>query len=308
MKKLVFLSLLFIAFTSAKAQQDAMFSQYMFNDLYNTPGFAGSGNKIDATLISRQQWVGFDGAPQTNLFTIQSPIDLFGKKHGVGLTLLQDKLGPDKDFRANLVYAYHLDLWGGDLGLGTNFGIYNKSLNGGDLKGTDTNDSSIPKSEESNMAFDLSLGAYYKNDKLYAGLSVSHILNPKIKQSSGSAITLDRHVFLTGGYEIPLSNPAFELNPSVMIKTDFASYQATVNAKVTYNKKFWGGAGYRYQDAFIFMAGVELANNVRVGYAYDLNISKLKAYNGGSHEIMLNYSFTISTERIPQKYKSVRFL
>lgn len=316
MKKLVFLSFLFILCIEARAQQDPMLSQYMFNNLFVNPGSAGISNKIDANLLMRQQWVGFEGAPKTQLFSIQSPIEFFGKKHGLGLTLIGDNLGFDKNFCAELAYSYHLEIWGGDLGIGSNFGLYNKSLDASGFKANDANDQSIPTSNGSDMSFDLGFGAFYKNDKLYAGLSMSHILQPDLqyeKQDNSqskkiSPFYLKRHYFLTAGYEVQLPNPMLELTPSVMFKSDLASYQATFNARVTYNKRFWGGLGYRWGDAVVVLAGLELVNNVKIGYAYDMNVSKLRTYNSGSHEIMLTYSFTISTERIPQKYKSVRFL
>ncbi|MCF6242189.1 MAG: type IX secretion system membrane protein PorP/SprF, partial [Bacteroidales bacterium] len=98
------------------------------------------------------------------------------------------------------------------------------------------------------------------------------------------------------------------LSPNLLIKSDAASAQITINLTATYNKKFWGGVTYRTMDAIDVMAGIELFNGIRIGYAYGLNFSKLISTNGGSHEVMLGYCFSLGFDKSPQKYKSVRFL
>jgi type IX secretion system PorP/SprF family membrane protein len=142
---------------------------------------------------------------------------------------------------------------------------------------------------------------------LYLGVSATHLTEPKIKYQS-SSLTLKRHYYLTAGYNIVLPNPAFELQPSVLIATDAVTSKLDISSSIVYNKKLWAGVSYRLGVAIVGMAGIQLFNGIRIGYSYDYATSALNKISSGTHELMVSYSFTLSRERIPHKYKSVRFL
>jgi type IX secretion system PorP/SprF family membrane protein len=224
-----------------------------------------------------------------------------------------DKAGFDNDVSLNLSYSYFLNIGQGRLGIGFSAGVLNKTLNpswvipSGDIYVPASNDPLIPENKESFVAFDASLGAFYSTDKYYAGLSVTHINEPVIKFSKGNPY-LSRHYYLVSGYNIVLPNPALELKPSIHAFTDGRIVQLTINSVITYNKKVWGGVSYRAGDAIIAMAGIELYNGLRLGYAYDFSMTDIRKNTSGSHEFMVNYCFEISAGRSPRKYKSVRFL
>lgn len=295
------------------SQQDPLSSQYMFNNLTYNPGVAGTSGMICATAINRQQWVGFKGAPSTTVFNISAPVSPFKIKSGVGLLIESDKVGFDKDINLSFSYSYLIDIGAGKLGLGVNLGMINKSLSptweipSGDLHTPASGDPLIPENKESYVAFDAGLGAFLKSEKYYAGLSVTHLNQPKIKYSKGTPY-ISRHYYATAGYILQLPNPSLELLPSVFAFSDGKAAQVTITSLVRYNKKVWGGVSYRAGDALIGIIGFELYNGLRLGYSYDFTLSDVSKNSSGSHEFMVNYCFDLSLGKSPMKYKSIRFL
>jgi type IX secretion system PorP/SprF family membrane protein len=312
---LVVVALILMLPFPVKAQQDPLFSQYMFNQLAINPGAAGNEDMVNMAALIRQQWVGFEGAPSVTDFTIHAPFNLFGIPSGAGLSIINDKLGFDKNLSFNASYAYRLALGKGFLGMGFTMGIMNRALepewsipDGPDFQ-PPSNDRLIPNNKESEVAFDLGIGAFYRNDKVFAGISTTHLNQPKIKFSTTEGSTfIKRHYYATAGYKIILPNPLFELTPSFFIQSDGSIIHFHVNGMLTYNKKVWGGVSYRPGEALVAMIGTELFNGIKVGYSYDYSTTSIHNYSSGSHEFMIGYSFSISVDRTSEKYKSVRFL
>ncbi|MDR1155888.1 MAG: type IX secretion system membrane protein PorP/SprF [Bacteroidales bacterium] len=295
------------------AQQDPQYSQYMFNQMAVNPGYAGSHDAICLTAVHRQQWVGIDGAPNTSVFTVNTPFKLFGASHGAGVTIMSDQIGFNTNVSAGLDYAFRLPLGPGKLGIGVSGMFLNKALAATwSIPGSDwISDPSIPKEDESVMGFDMGVGVFYRAEKVYLGLSSTHLLGPSMKYDKDEAnAKLTRHYYATAGCLLPLNNPAWEIAPSLMAYSDGTTSQLTTNVNIMYNKKFWGGVGYRMNDAVIVMIGVDLFNGLKVGYAFDYTYSSLHKYfsAGGSHEVMVSYCFNLVKERVVKKYKSVRFL
>jgi type IX secretion system PorP/SprF family membrane protein len=314
MKRLKTALLFLIVFTGMGfGQQDPLSSHYMFNTLTYNPGVSGISGMICATAITRQQWVGFEGAPSVQSFSVSAPVSPFRIQSGVGLFVQRDKTGFDKDISISGDYAYLLDLGSGKLGIGLSAGMINKSIDptwvipSGDNHTPPSGDPLIPEQKESVTAFDMGVGLYYRTEKYYAGVSVTHINEPKLKFSKGTPY-ISRHLYFTGGYTFQLANPAFELIPSVFAFSDLKVLQVAVNTIVRYNKKVWGGVSYRAGDAVVGMVGVELFNGVRIGYAYDYPLSDIRKSTSGSHEFMVNYCFDLSLGKSPMRYKSIRFL
>jgi type IX secretion system PorP/SprF family membrane protein len=314
MKRLKIAFLFFtILVSKGFAQQDPLFSQYMFNFLSFNPASAGITGMICATALNRQQWVGFDGAPVTTVFNVSAPVNLFHVSSGVGLVVESDKTGFDNNISLSGSYSYIMDVGQGRLGLGLNLGMLNMALSpnwqipSGDAHTPVTGDPLIPESKESYVAFDAGIGAFFKTDRYYAGLSVTHINNPEIKFSKGTPY-VSRHYYFTAGYDLQLPAPAFELLPSLFVFSDGKVTQLAVNTLVRYNKKVWGGVSYRAGDALIGIVGIELYNGLRIGYAYDFPLSDIRKSTSGSHEFMVNYCFDLNLGKSPMRYKSIRFL
>jgi len=319
MRKLYFIVIVFFLFTSTQifAQQEAQVSHNMFNNMAINPGYAGMRDAICATAILRQQWVGFTdadgnkGAPQTNLISIDAAIRPL--RGGLGMTIIQDKLGFEKNIGVKFGYNYHLPIGPGRLGLGLQVGFLNKEIDFSKFKPIDATDPLLAsKAKETTMITDISFGAFYQiPQKLYFGLSSSQMLQSDgTLQGSKATLDLKRHYYVVAGYHYPLPmNPTFEIMPSVLVKSDIASTQIDINALVKYNNQFWAGVSYRETDAIVAMVGATF-KDINIGYAYDITTSAIgqNKRSSGSHEVMLGYCFKIKIEKIPQSYRNVRFL
>ena len=310
--KVSFLFVVLISFT-AWSQQDPLSSNYMFSTLTYNPGIAGTSGMVCATALNRQQWIGFKGAPSTTTFNVSAPVSPFRIQSGVGLMVVSDKIGFDSDINISGIYTYLVDVGLGKLGIGVSLGMMNKTLDptwqvpNGDGFTQPDQDPLIPVNKESFVVFDAGLGLYLTTEKYYAGLSARHLNQAKFKFSKGEPY-LSRHYYLTAGYNIQLPNPSLELLPSVFAFSDGRALQASVTTLLRYNKKVWGGVSYRAGDALIGIAGIELYNGIRVGYAYDFPLSDIRKNSSGSHEFMVNYCFDLSLGKSRTKYKSIRFL
>ena len=316
MKKIFsFLYLLIIVKLAAFSQQDPQFTNNMFYKLGVNPGFAGAEGTISGIILNRYQWDGFEGAPKTLIFSADAAINAFGSPGGIGLNVVSDELGFEKNTQINANYAYSKTLGIGKLGIGLSLGLYNKSINGEwkvpeDNLGIYTQPSSdpaIPQGEVSQMALDAGLGLYLSSNQYFIGASVTHINQASIKFSDLASTFLVRHYYFMGGYNIKLSDPLFELQPSFLFKSDLASWQLDLNTNIVFNERFWGGITYRVQDAIALLMGMEMENGLRFGYSFDVVTSALSRYGYGSHEIFVSYSLDLERNR-NQKYKSIRFL
>ena len=303
------------------AQQDPQFSQYMYNQLVINPGYAGSQEAICLTGVHRQQWMGLPGAPTTSVFTVSTPFvfpprrgeDAKVIEHGFGLLIMNDQIGFNQNTSIGASYAYRFSpgFSGGKLGIGISGIYFNKQLDatwrvpgGGDASG----DIAIPEPQERIPAFDMGLGIFYSSPNVYMGISATHLLEPKFYENA--SYKLRRQYYATAGTFLPFQNPAWEFAPSLIAHSDGTIFQLAANANFIYNKKVWGGMGYRLNDAVIVMIGFDIFNGLKIGYAFDYTYTNLQTQftAGGSHEIVLNYCFNLIKERVVKKYKSVRFL
>ncbi|MBN1143726.1 MAG: type IX secretion system membrane protein PorP/SprF [Bacteroidales bacterium] len=319
MRKLIIVFFTLALGSIAFTQQERQVSHYMYDHISVNPGSAGSTDMISTTVLYRQQWVGMDGAPNDLILNLSAPFKLGSTNHGVGLSIWQDKLGFTTDGDISLSYAYQFSVGGGKLGFGISAIAVNRQLDASWYTGAapfhlDPDfDGGIPEESQNEMKLDMGFGLFYQTDELYMGISSSHLLESEFAYSAnasgGSANEkMIRHYYLTAGYNLSLSNPLLEFQPSVFVQTDAATTKIDINATLMYNKKFWGGVSYRVGSAVIGMVGINILNGVRVGYAYDFDTSPLVNVSSGSHEVMIGYSFTVGVEKIPQKYKSIRYL
>ncbi len=328
MKRILLVVICAVGLVEVSAQQDPQFTQNMFNRLATNAGYAGSSGSLCATLLSREQWLGFEGNPRTNVFSADMGFKIRQQyQMGGGLTIIQDAIGPISSLNVKGAISYHHRIQQGVLAGGLEFGLFNQSINGqwrtseGNFDGTE--DVAIPNSEAGATTFDLGFGLYYYTKELYVGVSSTHLNQPQIDEtlSDNSSYTFEqvRHYYVTAGYnyELNLGNTILELQPSVFAKTDAVSTVVDINTNVLYNNLIWAGVSYRVQDAFSFLTGVKLQSIAQVpkdlkplsiGFAYDYNISDLSDHNDGSLEFMLNYCYKFNKPPKLERYKSVRFL
>ncbi len=322
-----FLSVFLFTFLSiaVSAQQDAQFSQNMFNKLAINPAFAGAYNSICASLLGRQQWVKFTnsgGTPQTYLLNFDAPVSLL--HGGVGFNILQDKIGRENTMSVNAAYAFRLPLGPGTFSAGLTLGMLNKQINSSGWVTPDLDpalDPAIPSDNVNKIVFDMGLGVYYNiGTRLFLGVSTTHLPASAVKISGSSAEKdtafnwdTKRHYYIMSGYTYPLGGSViWDLRPSIFVKTDGTSAQVDFNCNIMYNKTFWGGIAYRYKDAVVPTVGFQQASGLRVGIAYDVTTSDLKnGAKGGrtsTFELMLGYCFKRPEKVSIQKKKNVRFL
>ncbi len=310
MKRILLTFAVVLCTLSLKAQQDPQVSQNMFNLISINPAYAGVEKSMVASVLNRQQWVGFDGAPTTTYVNFSMPLSIGNTNHGIGLSIIRDELGMEKNTGVRINYGYEHQLGKGALYIGVNLGVQNNALSGewfvpeGDGFSSPISDLGGASIDDGNTIFDAGAGFFYKNDNFYGGLSVSHITEPSIEYNKSVKMKLARHYYLTAGYTIAVDNK-WEVIPSVFYKTDAVVSQIDINSLVRYNKRLWAGVSYRPEDAVVAMAGVLFNNGIQVGYAYDISTSRIAK---GSHEFFLAYRFNTKLEKKRQKYKSIRFL
>ena len=322
MNKKQFIFFFFLSFSVGEmtAQLDAQFSQYVENQAAINPGSIAGNDMLNLSGVYRQQWAGFKRAPSDMFFSVNMPVSVFDTKHGIGVAFFREDIGLFKTQTVHLQYSYKMKLFDGILGLGLNVGFTNQTFNkdeadltgnGGQLgEGDDYHNISDPfltsATETDDIAFDAGVGCFFSNQLMYAGISVSHLTAPTTDYGGSAILYIPRVFYLTGGYNISLSNAFYVLKPSILMRTDFRSLQTELTTLLEYNKKIQGGLSYRLQDAVVFIVGINLLNGLYAAYSYDLPASKM-IRSGGSHEISLRYSFKPEFSK-KNKYKSVRIL
>ena len=312
------------------AQQDPQFTVGQYQGLaYQNPAVVGSHDAICATLLGRTQWVGFDGAPKTFLFSAETPVELFGS-HGLGLTVMSDALGFENTMVAKLNYAYKFSGVGpGVLSAGLGIGYISKTL-GSEWVAPEgvENDIVIPPNGATEGGLDLDFGLYYRiPKKLSVGISATHLTASQFSKSlddktiSGDNrlfnYRIDRTIYVSAQYETPIGQSGdWVLKPGLFVKTDVASTVFSVGALAEYQEKFWGGIDYRVQDAVNLLLGANFQLNgesiaggmIKVGYSYDFTTSYIRKFSSGSHEIFVRYCFNIVSNPKEEEHHTVRFL
>lgn len=268
----------------AFAQQEAQFSQNMFTKLTVNPAYAGSNHAICGNALYRAQWVNFPGAPKTALINVDAYLQRISS--GVGLTVMNDRLGFDNSILVRGSYAYLWEQDFGTLSFGAELGMVQKTLNGNWLPPQTINDNAIPAPTLSAMSFDAGLGVYFTNKDFSVGLSSTQL--PQSVLSSGTVQYKNvRHYYVDAGYNYRgIEN--WKITPSVFVKTDAVTAQLDVNVIAEFKEQVWGGASYRLTDAVVLMAGMR-KGNWKFGYAYDITTSALRNHSSNGHEIMIGY-------------------
>lgn len=301
--KLIFiLFILIILSLSIKAQQAPMYTHYMYNTLVVNPAYAGSRDALTISALNRSQWVDFKGAPITQTITAHTP--LRNEHIGLGLSVLNDKIGPSNNTSVSAYYAFIMQLNNkAKLALGISAGVnfYQARLNM--LLLDQQTDPAFLTNIKNHVTPNFGLGAYYSTERFYAGISVPYLLqnsNSAINQYGGN-ITIEkeqRHYFFIAGAVIPISeNVAFK--PTTFVKvTAAAPIEADITASFILMKRLLIGAMYRTGDAFGGLAGYDITEQFHFGYSYDWSFGfKTNVYNQGSHELMLRYDILSPNQR-----------
>ena len=268
----------------------------MYSETAYNPAMAGITNTLDAALIIREQWMGFDDAPGTQFFNGS----LFVNKMsgGLGLSIINDKLGFEHSMNLKLMYAYQIRLTDlSKLSLGLGFGVLNKSLKGSQLIYDDPTDPNGLYVDEAKTKPDFDFGIAYNSDKFTFGASITHI-DQSLKKST--VLKAPRHYYLMAKYKIKASEK-LNIIPCFKIKSAEFITQFDITTLLVFSNKFWIGGSYSSKDAIVGMIGMKVAKGISIGYAYDYNTGGVKSFSDGSHEFMLLGSFDVARKIIPVK-------
>ncbi|MBB4802427.1 type IX secretion system PorP/SprF family membrane protein [Flavobacterium nitrogenifigens] len=285
--KLFFFVILLVTY-SGYAQQDAQFTQYMYNTININPAYAGSRGALSVFALHRDQWVGLDGAPKTNTISVNTPIN--NSNVGLGVSLVNDKIGPttENQFSVDLSYTVPTsDTWKLSFGIKGTADIFNL-----DVTKLSPETAGDPQFQNLNNDFSPNVGAgiYWHSSKAYIGLSVPNFIQTNRYDDNDVAIYKDQiNYYLMGGYVFDLSQE-IKFKPAVLTKlVEGAPLQLDVSANFLFFEKLTLGAAYRWDAAVSAMAGFQLTEGLYIGYGYDNETTRLRNYNSGSHEIFLRF-------------------
>ncbi len=304
---LLFLALLICG--GGYAQQDAQYTQFMFNKLAYNPGYAGSAGLPCVSALYRNQWVGLEGAPKTQLVSFHSPF--LSDRTAGGLTVIRDDIGPTESWYFALAYAYRIPTKNGTLGLGLQGILRNYRVKWNELEGAHINDDLIETADGSRLLPNVGAGVYFESRKFYIGASVPHIVENDISlvdESVGGSLVTARervHAYLMTGYIFDL-NKQVKFKPSVLLKyVANAPFDMDVNGSFLFMEKVSIGATYRLGgstrqgigESIDLVALYYFSNYFKLGAAYDITLSELRQETNGSFEILLQHCFRKKNER-----------
>ncbi|NGY39001.1 type IX secretion system membrane protein PorP/SprF [Flavobacterium sp. XN-5] len=293
--KLFSFVLMFTALVSF-AQQDAQFTQYMYNTININPAYAGSRGVLSVFALHRTQWVGLDGAPVTNAVSVNTPFN--NSRLGLGVSIINDKIGPTHENTISADLSYTVPT---SEKVKFSFGI-KATANLFDLDVTRLNPvDDDPSLHDYNNKFSPNIGAgvYLHSDKAYVGISIPNFIESNRYDDNAVAIFKEKiNYYLIAGYILDL-NSAIKFKPALLTKmVKGAPLQVDVSGNFMFNNKFVLGVAYRWSAAVTAMAGFQISDAMYIGYGYDLETTQLNNYNSGSHEIFLRYELFKKNDKI----------
>ncbi|MDR2653322.1 MAG: type IX secretion system membrane protein PorP/SprF [Prevotellaceae bacterium] len=308
MKKItLIISILIIVSTNkAESQQIPLFSQYMFNGTYINPAYTGSRDALFANLLYRKQWIGFNGAPQTAMFSIDGSL---ARGSNIGFIYVNDQIGANytNSFMADYAFRFNVSN-AGRLSFGLSGGFVNYGVNKSKLTSYDDRIDPNVGNTENIWKPSIDAGIYFDMKNFYAGLSVLGIISSKADKNKATMhiVRAKANYFLTVGGSISLSDKVKFL-PSTLLKSDFQNpVNVDVNAMLQVNEKYWIGGSYRtgvlwftdvdketrQYDAISLILEALVTDRIRLGVAYDFDLTKISNNNNGSIELSVGYYFT----------------
>ena len=296
MKTRILLFVLMFTGVISYAQQDAQFTQYMYNTINVNPAYAGSRGALSIFALHRTQWVGLDGAPVTNAVSINTPINV--SNLGLGVSLINDKVGPTNEntFSADLSYTIPTsETFKLSFGVKGTANLFNLDVTKLDPK--DAGDESLQNYNK--FSPNIGAGIYLHSDKAYLGLSIPNFIQTNRYDDNDVRIFKEKiNYYLIGGYVFDL-NQDIKFKPALITKmVEGAPLQIDVSGNFMFSEKFVVGVAYRWSAALSGMVGFQVSDGLYIGYGYDRETTNLKNYNSGSHEIFLRYEIFKKIDKI----------
>lgn len=300
MKKLGAL-ILFVGSMQLSAQNDPLFSHYMFNPTYYNPGWLGDVNNAFVVFQHRSQWAGYTttydgpgGAPTTQLMTLAVPVD--GLIHSAGMNLSYDQVGIESTLKIQAGASYNFNFNSGVLSVGIMPSLITRTLRFDDLRFEDPSDPFNIGTRESSTKPDLAAGVFFKSYSGYfAGAAVDHVFKPSLIQVQGAGSELKgklkRTYYFHGGRAFQ-ANRDLDITPTFLVKTDLRGFSLDLSGVATYRNTMWAGLSYRRSESAILLMGYNFLENkeLKVGYSFDYVAKDQQAKKRTSHEIFVRYN------------------
>jgi type IX secretion system PorP/SprF family membrane protein len=289
------------------AQQDAQFTQYTFNPLFYNPGYAGVEGLTKITAVHRTQWAGYGGGnPITQVVSFTTPI--YRLSSGFGVHFVQDRVGPESTLQAQGSYAYHLHLkeLRTKVSFGARFGIVAKSINADEFVANDMSDELLVLGQAYEIQPDFGAGVFVQSQKIFGGVAFSHLVKSEFNYASDLTTNpLETHMNVLFGYDYEYGRKIV-LTPSLLVQSDFNTYNFTLSAIGNLDDKYWAGLSFRQGESINIITGYSLLKDksLRFGYSFDFVVKGQDAKSrAGSHEVSLTYTLP---QPQPNKKKIIR--
>ncbi len=313
--------------STSKAQDTPLYTDaWALPTLYN-PAAVGSTDWLRIRGAGRMQWVGIENAPKSFTAAADIPFKFLGKRWGGGVNMTQEGIGLFSNTHVNGQLGFRFNKLGGTFSVGLQVGYFGSSFRGSDVyipdddDYHDSNDPAIPKQDVGGGTIDFGLGLMYVHKKFHVGISVLHPLAPKVKLNTKGTTTststsdnhefeiyVNRTIYLTAGSNIPIKNTLIGLQPDLLLGYDMKTFTGILSAKAWYNKLFFGGIAYRWNDAVAINIGAEF-KNFTLGYAYEIPTSAILKASSGSHEILVGYKLKLDFNgKNRNKHRSIRLM
>lgn len=297
MKSIIVFLVLMLTSIVSHAQQDAQFTQYMYNTININPAYAGSRGFLSLFALHRTQWIGIDGAPVTNSFSMNTPLN--SSNFGLGVSFLNDRIGPTNENAISADVSYSIrtsESFRLSFGLKMTANVFNLDVS--KLNPVNQNDPQFQNFDNS-LTPNFGGGLYLHSEKTYIGLSIPNLIESKRFDSNSVSMFKERiNYYLIAGHVFDISDN-LKFKPSVLTKlVTGAPLQVDVSGNFLINKKFVIGGAYRWSAAVSGMVGFQISEGIFIGYGYDKETTNLANYNSGSHEVFLRFELSKTYNKI----------
>ncbi len=311
LKRLIFIiALACLAEASVKAQYDPSYSHYWAMEPSFNPASVGKDNKLNVVGAYGLDFSGYEHNPNTFYVGADMPLYFLKQYHGVGISILNDKLGVFTHQRISVQYAFRQNLWGGMVSAGVQVGMLFEKFDGSKLDPEEASDPALTQSEVNGNSLDFGAGLYYTHRNWYVGASVQHLNSPLVELGETNELQINRTYYLTGGYNIKLRNPFLTIPVSALVRYDGTACRTDLTARVVYShekRMLYGGVSCSPTNSVTAFIGGTF-HGINVGYSYEM-YTGATAFKNGSHGLFVSYQTDINLQKKGRnKHKSVRFL
>ncbi|MFZ2904953.1 MAG: type IX secretion system membrane protein PorP/SprF [Cyclobacteriaceae bacterium] len=286
--------LLCCLYSSAVAQIDPLYAQYLNNPLVINPAYTGLNKELAASVSFRKQWAGFDGSPTTMNATIHT--SLFDNKMGAGIMVVSDQVGENKNTMAMATYGYKIQMEDIFLSFGLQAGVVNYRADYLELNIEDETDPYFLANQNITKPT-FGAGFILHSNTFFLGLSVPRMLKTKetfsngIESVEGSLYT--QHFYGMASY-IFFLNERIRLKPSALLKyVSENPLSVDLNAVLNIDERYGVGAFTRNFNTYGFLASIKFAQSYKFSYAFELPTNKSVGVNFTTHEITLGLNMAV---------------